>query len=91
MKSSKNQLWFYACFSASLRLKAECGVPVVILALDDLVKDGANRLVAVGEQASELKIIYETGIQCEIVLPQMAMALCTFRMDGSLPEFQVQS
>lgn len=85
MKSSKNQLWLDAFYSVSLRLKAECGV--VLLALEDLAKDGADRLVTllVGEQASQLKIIHGTDLQCEIVLPQMAMALCTFRMDGSLP------
>ena len=87
MSAVKNQqqLWLDAFYSVSLNLKAECGV--VVLALEDLAKDGADRLVAllVGEQMSPLRIVRGTELQCEIVLPQMAVALCTFSMDGSLP------
>ena len=82
---SKNQLWLDAFYSSSLNLKAECGV--VLLATDDLAKDGTNRLLAllIGYELSYLKILNGTDLQCEISLPEMAVALCTFSMDGSLP------
>lgn len=82
---AKNQLWLDAFYSVSLHLKAECGI--VLLTLEDLAKDGSDRLVAllIGEQFSQLRIVRGTDLQCEIVLPQMAVALCTFQMDGSLP------
>ncbi|EFX84297.1 hypothetical protein DAPPUDRAFT_314992 [Daphnia pulex] len=86
---SKNQLWLDAFHSSSLNLKAECGV--VLLAVDDLAKDGTNRLLAllVGYELSYLKILNGTDLQCEISLPEMAVALCTFSMDGSLPGIAV--
>jgi hypothetical protein len=82
---SRNQLWLDAFYSSSINLKAECGV--VLLALDDLAKDGKNRLLAllIGYEISYLKILNGTDVQCEISLPEMAVALCTFSMDGSLP------
>jgi len=82
---SKNQLWIDAFYSVSLHLKSEC--EVVFLALEDIANDGAGRLVAllVGEKQSQLKIINGTELQCEITLPQMAVAMCTFSMDASLP------
>ena len=82
---SKNQLWIDAFYSTTLQLKSEC--EVVFLALEELANDGAGRLVAllVGEKQSQLKIINGTEQQCEITLPQMAVAMCTFSMDGSLP------
>lgn len=82
---SRNQLWLDAFYSTSLNLKAECGV--VFLALEDLAKDGADRLLVllVGYEQSYLKILNGTDLQCEISLPEMAVALCTFSMDSSLP------
>lgn len=82
---SRNQLWLDAFYSSSLNLKAECGV--VFLALEDLAKDGVDRLLAllVGYEESHLKILNGADLQCEISLPEMAVALCTFSMDGSLP------
>ena len=84
-KMSKNQLWIDAFYSVSLHLKSEC--EVVFLALEDIANDGAGRLIAllVGEKQSQLKIINGTELQCEITLPQMAVAMCTFSMDASLP------
>lgn len=82
---SRNQLWLDACRSSALSLKAECGV--VLLTLEDLANDGINRLLAllVGYELSHLKILNGTELQCEITLPEMAVAICTFSVDGSPP------
>lgn len=82
---SKRQLWLDAFYSASLNFKSECGV--VLLALEDLARDGSGRLAAllVGFETSYLRILNGADVQCEIALPQMTVAMCTFSMEGSLP------
>lgn len=82
---SGRQLWLDAFYSGSLGFKSECGV--VLLALDDLAGDGCHRLAAllVGFESSRLRVLDGTRVQCEIVLPQMASAMCTFSTEGSLP------
>lgn len=59
----------------------------MFLALEDLAKDGTDRLLAllIDFEQSRLKILNGADLQCEITLPEMAIALCTFSMDGSLP------
>lgn len=86
---SKNATWLDAFYSSSLQLKAECGV--VFLALDDLAKDRSDRLLVllVGYELSHLKILNGTDVHCEISLPEMAVAICTFSIAGSLPGIRV--
>ncbi|XP_057381177.1 Bardet-Biedl syndrome 1 protein-like [Daphnia carinata] len=86
---SRNQLWLDACRNSSVNLKSECGV--VLLDVEDLAKDGINRLLAllVGYELSHLKIFNGTDLQCEITLPEMAVAICTFNIDGSPPGIAV--
>ncbi|KAK4014414.1 hypothetical protein OUZ56_026937 [Daphnia magna] len=86
---SRNQLWLDACRNSSVNLKSECGV--VLLDVEDLAKDGINRLLAllVGHELSHLKIFNGMELQCEISLPEMAVAICTFSIDGSPPGIAV--
>ena len=82
-----NSLWLDAFCSSSSEnhVKSECGV--VLLALDDLAVDGSDRLVAlaVGRTESILKIMHGPELQTQIALPLMAVAMCTFHLDDSLP------
>lgn len=82
---SRNQLWVDAFYSSSLGLQSECGV--AFLAVADLANDGSDRLLAllVGYEISQLKILNGADLQCEIELPETAVALCTFTIDASLP------
>jgi len=82
--SSKNPLWLDAFYDASCQLKSRYGV--VLLALADLANDGDDRLVATTvDDQSQIRIFQGPYLQSDISLPQMAVTMCTFHMDESLP------